>query len=298
MTEQQAPVDPRSRESKAREAIRRMLEAQGAIGSQQVDGVPGAATKESPAPTAQPIEAYLQEPESETPAAPAQPAQPKAPKGAGDEDETPVKKRIDSLTFKLKSAEEKASRADKLEAEVAKLRSELSQAKREKLPDEVAAEAAKVKGFSEWPGERQQAYVAALTAERVVSEAPSSALPDDVQQILEHHKMQKRFGGNLNFEQTEALIEVTRGAPGLSDRQLMLVAKDSYPDLFGGAERRGGLPPSHVVQAPSSTGAQGAADPARDERGRFAQAMANATTKKQRRMVLQEELKRRLSRRP
>jgi hypothetical protein len=296
VTEQQAPVDPRSRESKARDAIRRMLEAQGAIGSQQVDGVPGAATKESPAPTAQPIEEILQESEPETP--PAQPAPAKAPKGAGEEGESAVKKRIDQLTAKAKAAEERAAKADKLEAEITKLRSELSQAKREKLPEEVAAEAAKLKGFSEWPGERQQAAIAAIAATRVASEAPTGELPEDVQAIVAHHKMQQRFGGDLTFEQTEALIEVTRGAPGLSDRQLMLVAKDSYPDLFGGTERRGGLPPSHVVQAPSSTGAQGAADPARDDRGRFAQAMSNAQTKKQRKLVVLEELKRRLNRRP
>lgn len=291
MTEQRT-LNPRSRDTKL-DAVKRMLAAQGAIGSQKVEGVPGPETDTPTAQAQAPVEASTQEPTSTPPPA-TEPA--KAPKGGGEEGETAVKKRIDQLTARAKAAEERAAKAEQLESELAKLRTELSQAKREKLPDDIAAEAAKVKGFNEWPEPRQQAYVAALAAERVAAEQPE--LPAEMQQMMLHHKVRKLIPGNWTFEQVEVLADVYGRAPMLSPSQIELVAKDSHPDLFGQEERRAGLPASHVVQSPSSTGANGAAPPPRDEHGRFVEMARNARSRKEKQAAFLGAIKNWLGRPP
>ena len=155
------------------------------------------------------------------------------------------KSRFDSLASKLTEKDE----------ELAKLRSELGEANREKALSAIYEGKDRPDGWGDFSDEQRMAWTADKVAQ--LHNQPVVQTPDNEVAA----KWQLMEEGGYNIQQAGALYSIQTQFPGMSANDARTLAHSRSPELFAndGVSSQGAeMPDSHVVGKPRSTKSQAA----------------------------------------
>jgi len=214
-----------------------------------------------------------EEPESKTEPEVSAKAQETKGEGAEEGEKGPIPydkfvARLSKEQSKLKSEKE---RGDKLERELADLRTKAEKARDSKEIEELLAPERKPKNYDDLSVEEQVVWMARQSAKQTVAQELGDYLPD-VKSVAMQRRIAKALGSSISQDQAEAISSVLDEAPRLSPQDALVLAKNRNPELFG--EQKGkALPPSHSVNEPKGGRTE---PPVRDDHGRYVESFNKA----------------------
>jgi hypothetical protein len=151
-------------------------------------------------------------------------------------------------TYKT-AAEEARTEATRLKEEIAELRKK----QRDHDLEDFLSEENLPTGFEDWSFAKQQAFI----QEKVLSDMrlEMTTRLDSIDkrlaaptEVAERIRISEDVGRSLTAEQFTEIKAISSGNPGLTPRQLMLLARDKNPELFQGAGA--GRPPASTKVTP------------------------------------------------
>lgn len=221
-------------------------------------------------------------PPTPPPAAEPQPQEQKAPprqepaaKEEGEGDQRVPLKRLNEV---IKQRDTNAGELAKLQADIATLQKENSDAKRQASLDALRRGTDRPKGWDEMPSDQQQLWLMEKFSE-FQPEAPKSQPEGDSPKSAEWiAKLELMETEGFNFQQAGVVSKLKGENPNLTTEQAVTLAQVDQPDLFSGggsSEDVPSVPVSHAVSAPRSTSGapvQASQDPVSEARQKAGEA--------------------------
>lgn len=228
-------------------------------------GIPAEQVVNREEPTApQPAPANPQEPTAEQP-----PGRPEAD-GPSDEQRVPFK-RFEETNKARKAAE---SALEKQATELATLRSELAEEKRQRELAAIISGENRPKGWSDFSEEAKTVWLAEQVASRSQTTPQPSATDNGDSRDAIAAKWKLMEDESLDVRQAAVVYDIQQEAQGLPLEDVLVLAARRRPELFAAAEGAGSsvdspqVPSSHSVNAPKSTRTRTAQEPSKSDQHR------------------------------